>query len=353
MPYQSSITERLKSYLPTTILIWLAILFYRTNKYYSSWLSSETQSALIWLALAYTLIGFIFFVIFSFRKEKESRGLTLIRILKRLLRDTHNYIHNFTSKPNHPLPKIDPKEKTILLFVLVKIFFLPLMLNFFFDNIHSVAAHFTNWQNISLLFSISSFNTILFPLLLSLLLTIDTSFFIFGYSIESSKLKNQVRSVEPTFFGWIVALICYPPFNDFINNYLGWYANDYTFFWTNELTVIMRILILFSYGIYVWASVALGAKASNLTNRGIVSRGPYAIVRHPAYISKNFAWCLSILPVLTVASFWQILIIIATTTVWIFIYYLRAITEERHLIKDPDYQAYCRKVKYRFIPGVY
>jgi protein-S-isoprenylcysteine O-methyltransferase Ste14 len=33
-------------------------------------------------------------------------------------------------------------------------------------------------------------------------------------------------------------------------------------------------------------------------------------------------------------------------------YYIRAITEERHLMADPYYQAYCQQVKYRFIPGV-
>jgi protein-S-isoprenylcysteine O-methyltransferase Ste14 len=38
---------------------------------------------------------------------------------------------------------------------------------------------------------------------------------------------------------------------------------------------------------------------------------------------------------------------------WGTIYFLRSITEERLLSKDPDYVAYCKKVKYRFIPGVY
>ncbi len=34
------------------------------------------------------------------------------------------------------------------------------------------------------------------------------------------------------------------------------------------------------------------------------------------------------------------------------IYYARAITEERHLSRDPEYQLYMKKVPYRFIPGV-
>jgi protein-S-isoprenylcysteine O-methyltransferase Ste14 len=38
---------------------------------------------------------------------------------------------------------------------------------------------------------------------------------------------------------------------------------------------------------------------------------------------------------------------------WSFIYFLRAVTEERHLSSDPDYLAYCKRVPYRFIPGVF
>ena len=92
--------------------------------------------------------------------------------------------------------------------------------------------------------------------------------------------------------------------------------------------------------------LSLGTKCSNLTNRGIVTRGPYRFVRHPAYISKNLAWWITLIPIFGFYAFLSMF-------VWSFVYYLRAITEERHLIKDLDYQEYCRNVKYRFIPGVY
>ena len=42
-----------------------------------------------------------------------------------------------------------------------------------------------------------------------------------------------------------------------------------------------------------------------------------------------------------------------STFAWVYIYYLRAITEERHLIKDPEYQEYAKKVKHRFIPKIF
>ena len=40
-------------------------------------------------------------------------------------------------------------------------------------------------------------------------------------------------------------------------------------------------------------------------------------------------------------------------SVWSIIYYLRAITEELHLMANPEYIQYCKKTKYMFIPFVW
>ena len=109
--------------------------------------------------------------------------------------------------------------------------------------------------------------------------------------------------------------------------------------------------------IYASASVALGLKASNLTHRGIISRGPYSIVRHPAYICKNMAWWIGSIP-LAIAAFNQSLVAglmtVGSVVAWTSLYALRALTEEDHLRKvDGEYAAYAAKVRYRFIPGVY
>ena len=115
----------------------------------------------------------------------------------------------------------------------------------------------------------------------------------------------------------------------------------------------MRLAVLALFAIYVSATVALGAKCSNLTNRGIVSRGPYAIVRHPAYIAKNLAWWVTVIPVLHITNPAHAAGIVMSMGAWTLIYFLRAITEERHLLADPEYQEYAKKVKYRFIPHVF
>lgn len=325
---------KLENYLFNILLIWLAILIYNSFRYYKNFLRPDTQLILLTLAITYTVLGFTYHIT-SKKQIPDSKGKLFFTGLTKL-------------------SKMNKQEKNAILFTLVKFFFLPIMLNFFLNNFYSIKYQISNLTTQSFL-SISNFNNILFPFLLALIFLIDTLWFAFGYAFESKKLNNQLRSVEPTFFGWAVALICYPPFNSFATNGinlfgftlgLNWYANDYAIFFNDMTTFILRIIIILLLGIYVSATLALGTKCSNLTNRGIVSRGPYALVRHPAYISKNLAWWLTIIPVASLPAF-------LSMSAWSFIYHMRTLTEERHLSKDIDYKIYKNKVKWKYVPGVY
>jgi protein-S-isoprenylcysteine O-methyltransferase Ste14 len=168
-----------------------------------------------------------------------------------------------------------------------------------------------------------------------------------GYGCESAWLKNRTRSVDHTWSGWIVCLMCYPPFNDITQIYapLGAGANEMG--WSEMTLLMLRGMSLVCYGVYVWATFALGVHFSNLSNKGIVERGPYRWIRHPAYISKNLAWWCEQLP--GMVGFLHVIPMLT----WNVIYLLRGLTEERHLRSDPDYRAYCGRVRSRFIPGVW
>jgi protein-S-isoprenylcysteine O-methyltransferase Ste14 len=177
-----------------------------------------------------------------------------------------------------------------------------------------------------------------------------------GYLVESPRLGNQIRSVDPTFLGWAAALMCYAPFSALTYFVLDAPREEFPQFADPTVHVVMNVLVLILLAIYTSASLALGLKASNLTHRGIVARGPYAIVRHPAYVCKNAAWWIGSIPI--VAATWErsiatSLLIIGSIVGWAALYVLRAITEEDHLRSvDGDYDAYAAKVRYRFIPGV-
>ncbi len=225
--------------------------------------------------------------------------------------------------------------KTGWLLLAVKFFFLPLLASWVIGNIihqWNLIQHFS-WT----FHQINAF-------ILALLILVDTSIFLFGYMFESTRLKSRVRSVEPTLLGWIVCLWCYPPFNSF-----SFAAFDIDFVsihipvatWAEPIVLVS---ISLCWLIFVWASIALGFKASNLTNRGIVSSGPYRFCRHPAYTAKIAVW---LIEAVFLGKYF-----IGLFLGFLIIYLLRSLTEERHLSMDADYQRYKKKVPYRFIPGI-
>jgi protein-S-isoprenylcysteine O-methyltransferase Ste14 len=256
------------------------------------------------------------------------------------------------------LPWLSLKTKQASLSLLLKFYFAPLMLNWCLLHVGDMTTSlFNTREGIEAGFPLRVlFDSSLYWSLFQLILFVDTLLFTIGYLIEMPALRNRIRSVEPTFFGWFICLASYPPFNEFTGRYLPWQSSDFPHLEHDALHFGVNIMLLLSLAIFSWASVALGFKASNLTNRGIVTHGPYAFVRHPAYAAKTFAWLLGALPAIAVAfaNGWRdCLYVIAVFGGWTAIYILRALTEERHLLMlDNGYAQYMRNVPYRFIPRV-
>jgi protein-S-isoprenylcysteine O-methyltransferase Ste14 len=81
-------------------------------------------------------------------------------------------------------------------------------------------------------------------------------------------------------------------------------------------------------------------------NRGVVVRGPYALVRHPIYTGY----------LITHAAFllahpapWNLSIVLVADTALV----LRALMEERVLSSDASYRQYCQRVGWHLVPGVF
>lgn len=325
------------------ILIWAFACFYFFNPYYSSFLNADAKNTILVLSILLSVISFGE-ALFLAKRKRLNYGLKLWLSLKQLWYASKTVIEN-------PIGgfQIGFSAKRNLLFALVKFFFTPIMIKFAVGNFNAIkfklnffASHEMDW------FSVSFFNDHFYGLMLATLFFTDTAFFAFGYLFEASWLKNKIRSVDTSFFGWLVALACYPPFTDSFAKWAPWHTSDYAWFGSPEATFYVRVLLLLLLLGYVAATVSLGTKCSNLTNRGIVTKGAYAIVRHPAYICKNLFWWVVLIPAMPNTP-----LAISGMLFWSLIYYFRAITEERHLIKDPDYLAYCKKVKWRFVPGLF
>jgi protein-S-isoprenylcysteine O-methyltransferase Ste14 len=81
-------------------------------------------------------------------------------------------------------------------------------------------------------------------------------------------------------------------------------------------------------------------------NRGVVVRGPYAIVRHPIYTGYLIT---HIAFVMAHPAPWNVSILLLADIALI----LRALTEERVLSADAAYQQYCLRVGWHLVPGVF
>ncbi len=253
---------------------------------------------------------------------------------------------------------LDRADRVALLTTLLKGFFAPFMAMALMQ--HTVGA-LDNGLAITSEWSmdfgvLEMFNRHGFRLTLKMILFVDVALFTVGYLVEVPRLRNEIRSVDPTLLGWAAAMLCYPPFNRITGAVLGSNVTDFPQFDDPTTHLILNLLLLLLMTLYASASVALGLKASNLTHRGIVARGPYAWVRHPAYAAKNMAWWIGSIPLVSAAfaeSTFTGVSALASVIGWTMLYVLRALTEEDHLRSvDDAYAAYATRVRHRFIPGV-
>jgi len=321
--------------------------FIITNHYYFS-TDAFYSSRLVYSVIFYTtLIAGYPYILFTLKHKGAIKFdyndygilfLLAIRHIKRRFEyaGAGSYIYN-------------RRFKKLLLVMLVNFFFLSLMVQFSGNefNQFSIALNklISNYQTNSFF---QNYHTV-YLIIYHLIFTIDVGLAVIGYSVASRWLNNRTLSVDSTLQGWLFALFCYPPMNTgFSSQFVSYnFAYDPLLTPSEPVLMILMFLILCLFFVYVWATAALGFKFSNLTNRGVVNTGIYNYLRHPAYITKNLAWWLD--NVYVFSNIWAI----TALATWNLIYFMRGITEERHLMKDGNYLSYQAKTKYRFIPFLY
>lgn len=219
---------------------------------------------------------------------------------------------------------------------LVKAFFLPLMFTYMGDNIRFLLHYdFSRIHNFISFYDFA-YNFIFF---------IDLTYAAVGYILTMRVLDTHIRSSEPTFRGWVVAVMCYTPFWNvlFYGLYFSYNDGYYWGHWLADypgLKVLWGSTILVLVSIYAVATICLGLRFSNLTYRGLITNGPYRFTKHPAYVTKNLSWWMISIPFISQAGIGEAVshcVLLFGVNV---IYYLRARTEENHLSNYPEYVTY-------------
>ena len=185
--------------------------------------------------------------------------------------------------------------------------------------------------------------------LISLMFVIDVAFATVGYLLTMKPLDSHIRTANPFMMGWVAALMCYPPFVLMGGDSpLQYKVNTESWsYWFGGNPVVLAIwggLLVLLTAWYAWATVAFGIRFSNLTNRGVLTHGPYAWTKHPAYLAKNTFWWLETLPFLVTSA--SLVDAIRNTVILAMVsgvYFWRAKTEEKHLrLDEPVYADYAQ-----------
>jgi protein-S-isoprenylcysteine O-methyltransferase Ste14 len=100
-------------------------------------------------------------------------------------------------------------------------------------------------------------------------------------------------------------------------------------------------------GLVILGKIALGRSFGLVpANRGVVIKGPYKAVRHPiyaGYLAVHAAFIIANPRLLNIA-----VVLVADTAL-----IARALFEERVLGHDAAYRAYCKRVGWHLVPGLY
>lgn len=109
------------------------------------------------------------------------------------------------------------------------------------------------------------------------------------------------------------------------------------------------VIMVLGAALRLWAVRTLGSRYSHRIRpvEAIVDAGPYAVIRHPAYLGT---WLAHAGLVVVMPSLWSAL---ALFLAWLPAVVLRVEVEDRFLAASPDYAAYATRVRKKLIPGVY
>lgn len=225
-------------------------------------------------------------------------------------------------------------RKELFLMGGLKVIYIPFMYGACSLALSSVLNKDFNFSN----FNIKNFVDILFDF--GILFDVFVGFC--GYVFISHIFNNEIISVNKNIKAWFFCLLCYPPLNILLHNYF--YQHD-SYIWSDfsknnfYIYLFLALILTLSWIVYWLSTFSFGLRFSNLTWRGIVNSGMYKYFKHPAYVSKNIYWWVYTVPFYT-SNFKFFLLNIIALSLISFIYFMRAKTEEEHLMEYDEYKKY-------------
>lgn len=168
----------------------------------------------------------------------------------------------------------------------------------------------------------------------SVLIALELTLGINGYLFGFERIVPTLRSMQKHWLGWVSCLICYSPFILLIPPAKAIMVNE-ALWPVRDPPLILVFVLLGATLLSLSATICYGLRFANLANRGVVTTGPFRLMKHPQYTFHVISfWS---------AAFFFMPFSLVTVAALIFLtaaYRLRAITEEWHMSESPEYVQY-------------
>jgi len=343
------VKQALARYLIWLVIIYSGKLLYQNLPFYSA---DRFQANFLFfdqLLMAYLIVGMPYFLVTLIFKSSRQEdfydpAIRLLHIVRQL------WIGLIKEEKNQTAYLVlrNKYNRKVLLNLAMRAYFIPIMV---------IQVLGTTLSNLDMINRLAGDNHVLNFLYFAstFLWLMDIINATLGYCLESRWLENRSRSIDMTMTGWLVCFCCYEPLNQVTGAMFPFAPfvathnpQDLLIANINFLIAFKFVEILFLCG-HIYSDVSLGPSIVNITLKKLQTRGPYGLVRHPGTTTKLLYW---LSQSIIYKQFWTLKIIYGYT-MWSAIYVARALTEERHLKKYPEYREYIQKVKYRFFPWLF
>jgi len=337
--FRQVIPKAIGKYILWGLAIYAVTGFYAAHPLYREFTPNTRRFFGDYLILFLTLGLPYFFLAESFRYSQDNvlgdPYLRILSLLKCLKKREFKRVGRRLGKSAY---------KRIYLMAIIRIHYTPIML----EQLH---LHLTNMISFQQKADFQWTLTSSLLMATTLALIIDANNGAIGYFWESWFARSRFRAIDLHAMHWFVVLICYTPFFSYAVQFVPFptpAANSPPLVSGSAFSVGSEILLLILLALYVLSGSALSFSTSNLCYKKIQTKGPYAIVRHPATSFKLLYFLVAFFrysAAYTIAG-------VISYLVWMIVYICRALVEERFLRRFSGYRKYMKKTKYRFIPRI-
>jgi protein-S-isoprenylcysteine O-methyltransferase Ste14 len=169
-----------------------------------------------------------------------------------------------------------------------------------------------------------------------------------GLALLRRGVGDPVRALDFTLAGWVTNAACYPLLGFAMARLVGARCGADPVVVggvSGGMLLGLGLLANLGYTASIWN---MGARFGVMTDKGLVSHGFFAVVRHPCYTLEAVMFLLLEAPGYTTWREW----VAGLSIVWL--YWLRSEREDAFMGEScPEYPAYRLAVPYRFLPGIW